>query len=133
MTYEFLCNSCLTEADRLSQSISTIKLNFPAPSPISLTALEGWLREVLWESNLPQPKSGPWPTVPAFSIHRTKGRIPTIESGTKMVQGVREVFEITDIGNQKLSDRNNIGKLVLIGRGLNLDYFQTSLAEALSP
>lgn len=51
-----------------------------------------------------------------------------------MVQGVRDVFELTDLeaGNQTLTENNDLGKLVLIGRGLNLDYFQVSLADALS-
>lgn len=88
----------------------------------------------MWESHLPHPKSGPWPNEPGISIHRIKGRIPTANSGIKMVQGVRDVFELTDLeaGNQTLTENNDLGKLVLIGRGLNLDYFQVSLADALS-
>ncbi len=51
-----------------------------------------------------------------------------------MVQGVRDVFEITDLeaGDQRHTEENKSGKLVLIGRGLNLDHFQTSLVDALS-
>ena len=70
----------------------------------------------------------------SFSVHRTKGRIPTTNAGIKMVQGVRNVFEITDLetGDEAGSDLNTMGKLVLIGRGLNQDYFQRSLEETLS-
>lgn len=71
---------------------------------------------------------------PDFSIHRTKGRVPTTDSGIKMVQGVRDVFEITDLEAEDPNSpgMNDAGKLVLIGRGLELDQFQASLTDALT-
>ena len=51
-----------------------------------------------------------------------------------MVQGVRDVFEITDLEaeHQDSPSINKTGKLVLIGRGLELDQFQASLTDALA-
>ena len=115
----------------ISQTISTITLTFPRLYPSTLAALEDWLRSILWESVLPLPHSTPVQL--PFSVHRTKGRIPTTGSGVKMVQGVREVFEITDlvVGKEASSGQNEEGKLVLIGRGLDRDQFEISLKTAL--
>lgn len=76
-------------------------------------------------------------SVGPFSIHRTKGRIVT-DAGVKMVQGVREVFEIVNLEiNQEIPSQGlekvekESSKLVLIGRGLQHNGFQKSLDNAL--
>ena len=70
-----------------------------------------------------------------FSVHRTKGRIITTTGHVKMIQGVREVFEIVDIdettGAPRGSSPGDMGKLVFIGRGLDLENFEESLNYAL--
>ncbi|KAF2235579.1 cobW-domain-containing protein [Viridothelium virens] len=64
-------------------------------------------------------------TAVGFEIHRLKGRILLSDGGAKMLQGVREVFEMLDAkdgsGVSKArgsSSAENGGKIVLIGRGL---------------
>ncbi|KAG7005555.1 hypothetical protein G7Y79_00019g047350 [Physcia stellaris] len=52
-----------------------------------------------------------------LSIHRTKGLIRHLDGATKMLQGVREVFDITDL-DAAASGEGEGGKIVLIGRGL---------------
>ena len=104
--------------------------------------IDSWLRSVLWESTLPQVHSSEQVATPPpnqlqgdFEIHRLKGLlIFSDEPRTKIIQGVREVFEIVD--GQMQRDMNREGrrtsKIVLIGRGLHgtgLDW-QASLEAA---
>lgn len=117
----------------LDPTISTMTIPLPPLSPPQLPRLESWLRALLWESTLPpssstHPQPHPQalassPTPPNFSIHRLKGRVLTISGGTKMIQGVRDVFEVVDVEDSVGSRQERIGqegggKLVLIGRGL---------------
>lgn len=89
--------------------------------------LDAWLRELLWECNLGLPSGQTIPiSAPKPSIHRLKGRILLDSGAVKMVQGVREVFEITDLhrgldkGAKDTSEatKDDKGKLVIIGKGL---------------
>ena len=85
------------------------------------------MRSVLWENALPGGSHAPGP---AFEIHRLKGHLILKDGGEKMVQGVREVFEIFDNPTPSSSEEGQReGKLVLIGRYL-VDYdFRTSIEE----
>jgi G3E family GTPase len=65
-----------------------------------------------------------------FTIHRTKGLIPTTDGKTQMLQGVREVFELVDL-EQASSEKAKTGKIVFIGRGIGGLDFEGSLARAL--
>ncbi len=92
-----------------------------------LSKLDAWLRSLLWDAKLPG-------TVIAnssiihyerqnFEIYRLKARILLDNGAVKIVQGVREVFEISDIpGNRKAaaigSPSTDHGKLVFIGRNI---------------
>jgi hypothetical protein len=121
------------------QTISTTTITVPQLSPTKLECLEGWLRNILWESTLPLLEGEAASTPDSFSIHRVKGRL-LLESGqVKMVQGVRDVFDVTDLdgsqpGNNK--PRPNLdeavrGKLVLIGRGVAGLPWEESLKAAI--
>lgn len=121
----------------LDPTISTIALPLPPLTPRQLSSLESWLRSVLWESILPVV---PIPgrdsrSESAFAIHRLKGRIFTTTDAVKMIQGVREVFEIVDLdrgrSDGKGMESKEEGKLVLIGRGLDEDAFGRSLRARL--
>lgn len=88
-----------------------------------LAELESWLRSLLWESTLILPHNAPELGSPKFSVHRLKGRVFTLNGEIKMIQGVRDVFEIVDIDSdapeqQKTGKKAPSGKIVLIGRGL---------------
>ena len=70
-----------------------------------------------------------------LAIHRLKGRLFTTNGAVKMIQGVREVFEIVDMdggrsGGKGVGSRDE-GKLVLIGRGLNEAAFGASMRDYL--
>lgn len=56
-----------------------------------------------------------------FSIHRLKGRVLLDSGQVKMIQGVREVFEMSDLKVQpkeKLNAAETLGKIVLIGKSI---------------
>lgn len=92
-----------------------------------LSELDAWLRSLLWDATLPgigaanlsmmqdQPQM--------FEIYRLKARLPLDDGAVKIVQGVREVFEISDAPEDKKAADNGSaltdqGKLVFIGRNI---------------
>jgi len=93
-----------------------------------LSALDKWLRSVCWESELPRPGT----TGRGFAIHRIKGRI-VLEGGVvKMLQGVRDVFELVDVDNiRRVEAEQMTGKIVVIGRGLQAGDWVQSLQHAI--
>jgi G3E family GTPase len=106
----------------LDPTISTIALDIPRLNSDGLSRLEKWLQSVLWESKLPGFDQA------IIDTHRVKGRICLADSKVKLIQGVREIFEIIDTND---SDSSN-GKLVIIGRGIGRDEFSTSLISSLN-
>ncbi|MCJ1303540.1 hypothetical protein MMC08_006350 [Hypocenomyce scalaris] len=127
-----------TGHSHLDPTISTISLQVPMISEAQLSKFEEWLRLILWESTLDL--QVPSPAQP-FSIHRTKGRLLMASGAIKMVQGVREVFEIVDVKDSAIrsgsaSDSPGVastsgGKLILIGRGLAAQPWDLSLRRYL--
>lgn len=106
------------------QTITTISIPLPPLTGTQVDAIDEWLRAVLWESLLPGetvPQGGP-----LFEIHRLKGRLVLEDGGQKMVQGVRELFDIMDNPSSGTSEPAQ-GKMILIGRHLERFQFQRSL------
>lgn len=89
--------------------------------------VDKWLQSVLWENELPFPGAE---HMTQFEIHRVKGRLAVENGGMKILQGVRELFEIFDApasGDQEVPSQT--GKIVLIGRHVtDLDFEQSLLA-----
>lgn len=95
----------------------------------ALSLLDAWLRAILWESkNLPNAAAD---VGPAFEIHRLKGRIMLSDGSVKIIQAVRDVFEILDGADASANQGHGQGKVVLIGRSLREDMFQKSLLLSL--
>lgn len=67
---------------------------------------------------------------PAYDIHRLKGRFATTDGKQKIIQGVREIFDIFDNPSQE-EDAPLEGKMILIGRHLESFDFRGSLEGAL--
>ena len=91
--------------------------------------MDEWLRQVLWESTLPLSNNVGSPKEAVFEIHRLKGRL-LLQSGlVKMVQGVREIFEITDLSTEGTTEGEGLetGKIVLIGRNVADQGWEESL------
>jgi len=69
-----------------------------------------------------------------IDIHRVKGRLVLDTGEVKMIQGVRDIFEIMDSpdrveGQEKAGSA--LGKIVLIGRHLSRAAFEKDFAGAL--
>ncbi|KAJ5993927.1 hypothetical protein N7451_009651 [Penicillium sp. IBT 35674x] len=105
----------------MDPAISTVAIATPPISPKSVEKVDEWLREVLWESTLPVSGgagSESWPT--DFEIHRLKGILMLEDGSSKIIQAVRDVFEIRDSVQSQDGDEDKKVqcKIVLIGRGL---------------
>lgn len=105
----------------------TIKV--PPVKEEQLPKLDAWLRSILWDSKLPDSSTEPAPASseqpPTFEIYRLKARLPMSDGSVKIVQGVRDVFEIKDALNQTQQTQSKLeeGKIVVIGRDMaNIDF-----------
>ena len=110
----------------LDSAIGTMLLTVQPLSEQGLQQLDAWLRSVLWSSELPGSL-----IVSGWEIHRVKGRLSTKDGRSKMLQGVREIFELIDGDSPVAGD----GKIVMIGRNIGEKTsfaFQQSLNAALS-
>lgn len=111
----------------LFQTISTTTITFPAISKAQAESFDKFLRTVLWEEELP----GSLSSVP-FEIHRLKGRIPVIGGNTLLVQGVRNIYEMSEANSdQNDYTRDEEAKLVLIGKAVDQPAFWESLVLTL--
>ncbi|KAK2743869.1 hypothetical protein FQN55_007089 [Onygenales sp. PD_40] len=102
----------------LDPSISTLSFTFKEIPPENVSKVDAWLRSLLWERQFPQPTAEQ--KIDDFEIHRLKGLLHLTDGGTQLIQGVQEVFEITESENKQTTTRNEC-KIVLIGRGLGTD------------
>ena len=118
----------------LDAAIGTVTVRFgEAVGEVGMGRLDGWLRSVLWESKLPG-----FEGVSGWEIHRSKGRVRLAGGEVKMLQGVREIFELIDGADAAGGDgegEENGSRIVFIGRNLGgetSDAFQRSLDATLS-
>lgn len=116
----------------LDPAIGTVTVTFPVVSEADLKGpLDSWLRSVLWEGQVPD-----HPEVSGWEVFRTKGRIAFQDGRVRMLQGVREIFELGDA--EAMGEDDGMlgrGKIVFIGRNLAGEKtgaaFQSSLDAAL--
>lgn len=90
--------------------ISTVTIPVDKLKPAQLEQVDKWLRLVLWENELPGNGK-----VQNFEIHRSKGRLLFDNGDVKMLQGVREIFEVIDAPASS-DAASTSGKIVFIGR-----------------
>ncbi|KAH7030919.1 CobW/HypB/UreG, nucleotide-binding domain-containing protein [Microdochium trichocladiopsis] len=110
----------------LDPTIATVTVGVPVLQPGQLEKIDGWLRSILWESEAPGHGVG---TSGTLEVHRLKARLVFSNGDIKMVQGVREVFDIVD--GQKSEGTPASGKVVLIGRGVKQVDWDASLRTSL--
>ncbi|PYI13358.1 cobW-domain-containing protein [Aspergillus violaceofuscus CBS 115571] len=104
----------------IDPAISTIALTTGQITPTQVPLVDEWLRSVLWDSKLPA-IAGREAQTPKldFDIHRLKGILVIEDGTTRIIQAVRDVFEIRDA--EPAEDSKTQCKIVLIGRGLGPD------------
>lgn len=81
--------------------------------------MDAWLQSILWESKIPVICNTDTSNLNNFEIHRLKGILVLQDGSCKIIQAVREVFEIRD--SEPKTGGGGDCKLVLIGRGLGQD------------
>ncbi|KAJ5732079.1 hypothetical protein N7493_003560 [Penicillium malachiteum] len=105
----------------MDPAISTVAV-LTRPLSVGLVGkVDEWLRAVLWESSLPVPFGEGGSGYPVdFEIHRLKGVLVFEDGSRKIIQAVRDVFEIRDspVTSEEDGDKLVQCKIVLIGRGL---------------
>ncbi|KOS18254.1 COBW domain-containing protein 1 [Escovopsis weberi] len=111
----------------LDPTISTISIPVPALHSEQLDDVDRWLRSILWDSRLPSVEN-----VAEFEIHRSKGRLVFDDGDVKLLQGVRDVFELIDAPNKGEASLAG-GKIILIGRGVQGVDFERSFRQAIRP
>ena len=105
------------------RDISALRLTCPTLNPYTLTKLDTWIRTVLWDNRLPLDK-GDHPLV----VLRCKGYFQTESGAEYMLQGVRDIYELIEVGRSPSGPTfaPDSGKLVLIGKGLVVDAVRQS-------
>lgn len=112
----------------LDRAIGTVTVKVPVVDASGMERVDAWLRSVLWSSKLPGLDG-----FDGWEIHRAKGRMVLSDGRVKMLQGVREIFELID-GTSDTDSADEAGRIVFIGRNLRgkEDDFQHSFDSALS-
>ena len=112
----------------LDPGIGTITLTLTALTLYQYEQLDAWLRSLLWDNHLVgKTGSEDW------EIHRIKGRIVLDDGKVKLLQGVREIFELNDAADVSPQSTSGpeAGKIVVIGRNVssqpNATTFQRSI------
>ncbi|PSR77124.1 CobW/HypB/UreG, nucleotide-binding domain-domain-containing protein [Coniella lustricola] len=112
----------------LDPTISTISIPLPLLEPEQIARVDKWLRALLWDNEL---LGDTTEHKMPFEIHRLKGLLAVKNEKTKIIQGVRELFEIFDAPTSNGQDLE-AGKVVLIGRRVTDFDFKSSLLAAIA-
>jgi G3E family GTPase len=109
-----------------SRGISSLQVMCSVLSPSHLDKLDEWIRTVLWENHLPHGQV----VGHELRVLRCKGMF-TMQSGEQYVlQGVQNLYEISQVDGGDITGVPEPGKLVLIGKGLD-DVVRRSLEDVL--
>ncbi|KZT11985.1 cobW-domain-containing protein [Laetiporus sulphureus 93-53] len=104
------------------RGISSLQIDCPVISASHIDKLDEWIRSVLWEHRLPrEPAKSEQSPEPKLEILRCKGMIVTDSGDTFVLQGVRNLYEITKVEDREIADAGipDEGKIILIGKGLD--------------
>ncbi|OAA61481.1 CobW domain-containing protein [Cordyceps fumosorosea ARSEF 2679] len=107
----------------LDPNLSTITIPVETLKPAQLEQVDKWLRQVLWENELPGYEGSL-----KFEIHRSKGRLLFKNGDVKMLQGVREIFELIDAPAGDEPSPTS-GKIIFIGRHVAGVHFEQSFRQ----
>jgi G3E family GTPase len=109
--------------------------------PLTLTqaqSLDKWLRILVWEKRLITTPSNasPWTGLiggrDEIEVLRCKGAYTTTEDKEFVIQGVRELYEIKELGPSSPGGSRGEGKIVLIGwLGSSKEAITSSLRQSL--
>ncbi|KAK7207291.1 COBW domain-containing protein [Myxozyma melibiosi] len=96
--------------------ITTITLDLPKLSKPAYDRFDRWLQSLLWEGYVDSDHP--------VEIHRLKAKVCLDSGEMYVIQGVRDTYDTIPISGAQGSAA---GKIVLIGKGLDLEVLQSSL------
>lgn len=99
----------------LDPSLSTLTIPLQPFDPQKLHLLTAWLETLLWDAEDRQEGKKM-----KYEIHRTKGLVYCTDGTRRIIQGVREIFDLIEIPKSEGDGVADEGKLVFIGRHLHL-------------
>ncbi|OCT50927.1 COBW domain-containing protein 1 [Cladophialophora carrionii] len=100
----------------LDPTISTLTIPLPPFDPQKLPLLVGWLETILWDADERQKGRST-----RYEVHRTKGLVRCTDGSSRVVQGVREIFELIEVPPTADAEKAGAeGKIVFIGRNVDL-------------
>lgn len=100
------------------RGISSLQIDCPKLSPVQLDKLDEWIRTVLWEKQVP---GRPTREAGTVEVLRCKGLFVTESGELHVLQGVRNLYEISQVEGEEALGLPDTGKLVFIGKGLDED------------
>ncbi|KAI0754905.1 cobW-domain-containing protein [Daedaleopsis nitida] len=109
------------------RGISSLQIDVPKLSALQMSKLDEWIRSVLWEKQVP---GRPERTPGTIEVLRCKGLFVTEAGELHVLQGVRNLYEISQVDDEEALGLPDTGKLVFIGKGLDEDV-RHSLVEHL--
>ncbi|KAI0317515.1 cobW-domain-containing protein [Amylostereum chailletii] len=95
------------------RGISSLQVACPPLTSETLTALDEWLRSVLWEAALPPSHD----RIEELQVLRCKGLVKTTDGRMLVLQGVQTMYDLSEMGGEEMGVGGE-GKLVFIGKGL---------------
>lgn len=102
------------------RGISSLQVSVPLLKQAAFDRLDEWIRTLLWESKLPERSSSSDTTATDISVLRCKGIFRTDAGTTYVLQGVRNLYEISQVDDSETDiGVPEVGKLVFIGKGLD--------------
>lgn len=104
--------------------ISTITFSFGRLTEERMALFETWIQLVLWENKVNELE---------VEVHRLKGRFVKTDGKVKILQGVREAYELVDMRDdleEELLEAQFPSKLVFIGKYLQKDVIKKAFVEA---
>ena len=103
----------------LDPTLSTLTIPLQPFDSQKLPLLINWLEMILWDADDRQVGRAR-----KYEVHRTKGLVRCMDGTSRVVQGVREIFEVIDVPPEPRSQGEvevpTEGKIVFIGRNLDL-------------
>ena len=127
--HDHTCQSSVTHYEL--RGISSLQLFIPPLTPDQLTKLEHWIQGLLWRHDDPTGGNRMEHSLD-LKVLRCKGLFITQTGEEFMLQGVRNMYEITPVEARDVVGIPDSGKLVLIGKGLS-DALRESFEAALRP
>jgi len=98
------------------RGVSSILVPIPPLPSARVQLLDEWIRTLLWERKLLESTS----EKPGLEVLRCKGMFRTDKNEKFVLQGVREIYELSELeGSGEADGVGDMGKLVFIGKGLD--------------